>query len=152
MAKAKEPEEKAADTPRFTFTTKRQRGSEVLIFQRPITDQAYVGAPIRTKQRAITVRLERGKEFDPFLECGPKGKNLTFRDVDPQKMHDFILSQIGNGHNLVCKWDDRPMTEDEKAFDAQVKAANKRADDQTDANERLKKVILDAGLKLPDGV
>lgn len=152
MAKfTKKTVEEGEDAPRYAFTTKKQRGSEVLIFQRPKTDQAYVGAPITTKQRAITVRLERGKKFDPFFECGPEGRNITFRGVDAQKMHDFILSQIGNGQNQVCTWDDRPMTDEEKAFDTALKGVHKERDDQKAANALLKQALLDAGLTIPEG-
>jgi hypothetical protein len=148
MAKKETKEEAPV---RHTFTTKKGRGSDVLIFQRPESQQAYVGAPINIKTRAITVRLERGKKFDPFLECGPEGKNITFRGVDPQKMHDFIFSQIGNGHNQVCLWEDRPMSDEEKAMDATVKAAFQERDQQKAANEVLRKALLDAGLNVPEG-
>lgn len=149
--KAKAVEGVTPDPVQYSFTTRKGRGSEVLLFQRPKTDQAYVGAPINTKQRAITVRLERGKKFDPFFECGPDGRNLTFRGVDPQKMHDFILAQIDNGHNQVCLWDDRPMSDEEKQFDTAVKSAYKERDEQKAANEILKKALIDAGITIPEG-
>ena len=149
---AKQPKNQEDALPVNQSFTTRDRGATVVIYQRPETERHPRTGDIipGTSKRSITVRLQRGVEFDPFKECGQTGKQKAFRDVEPQKMHDFLMEQVKTPENAVCLWAERPMSEEQKEGEVKLRAALKHGKEQEQQNEALRELIKNAGLKVPE--
>ena len=113
--KAKEPEADGLPQKEQREFTTRHKGGHVVYLQKMVP-----GIPNGTKatpplKRAITVRLQSGIKFDPFVECGPDGKNRLFRDITPENAFTALKEKADDRESPVVLWDDRPMTEQESA-------------------------------------
>lgn len=149
MAKPKEitPEENVIPQDEREFTCSH-KGSHVIYLQRPIVERLDKNAPI-IKQQALTVRLQNGVKFDPFVECGPKGKNKLFRNITPEAAHAKLIEKAEDRESPVVFWKDRPMGDEEKEFDRQLRTERKLRVDQEVENAKLRDLIASAGLKVP---
>lgn len=130
--------------------THRQKGAHAVYLRRQNVDATH--RPPLVIQRHILARLQNGVMFDPFRECGPTGANKTFRDITSDEAFAELSKLAQNPESPVVFWGMRPMTEEEKEVDRKIKAANKRADDQSAANAQLREYILANKLPLPEGL
>lgn len=155
MAKAKAhkaPEAEAAETGIPTeqqeFTTKARGGHGVYLQRMEVVPNGNKGN--RVVKRGVMARLQRNVKFNPFLECGPEGRNPTFRDLDPTEAWQALKALAEDRNSDVVYWDDRPMTEEQSEHARELKAAKTEASEQAKANARLRKVIEENGLKVPE--
>lgn len=131
--------------------TSREKGGHVVYLQR-LEVEANGNKGNKTIKRPITVRILFGVKFDPFVECGPDGKNPLFRDLDPLVAWEALKAKEAERGSPIVFWEDRPMTEEQSEHSKQLKAANKRADEQEEANKRLRELCAANGLDVPEDI
>jgi hypothetical protein len=157
MAKHKKPEteeEAVIDLSRLPDDqrcfTHRAKGAHSVYLRKQKVDTSH--KPPLVLVRHIMARVQFGVMFDPFAECGPTGKNKTFRDISPEEAFEALRLKAEDPESPVAFWGKRPMTDEEKEHDRKLKAANQRADEQGAANAKLREYILEQGLPMPEGL
>ena len=131
--------------------TSREKGGHVVYLQR-MEVEANGNKGNKVTKRAITVRIMSGVKFDPFVECGPQGKNRNFSDLDPMDAWDALKAKEAERGSPIVFWDDRPMTEQESEHSKQIKTAHAALDEQKAANAKLRELCEANGLEVPEDI
>lgn len=129
--------------------TSREKGSHIVYLQR-MEQEPNGNKGNRTVKRPITVRILSGVKFDPFVECGPEGKNRNFHDLDPVDAWEALKAKEAERGSPIVFWDDRPMTEQESEHSKQIKAAHGERDEQKAANAKLRAILEANNLEVPE--
>lgn len=155
MAKAKKEKQAAEAQPTTDIPaserefTSREKGGHVVYLQR-MEVEANGNKGNKVTKRAITVRILSGVKFDPFVECGPNGKNRSFSDLDPVDAWEALKAKEAERGSPIVFWDDRPMTEQESEHAKQIKTAHAALDEQKEANAKLRALLKENGLEVPE--
>lgn len=148
MAKVKTVEDPRGPEELREFTSK-QKGGHGILLQAPEFDYSNGKTAPRPIKRAITATLQFGIKFDPYIECGPEGKNRHFRDITPEKALEVLREKAAERESPVILWKDRPMGDDEKEFERRLRTEKTLRLEQQDENAKLRELIASAGIKVP---
>lgn len=138
MAEKKLPTQSAKDllkeitSDRKTFTSRK--GLTRVVFQKEEVERGHQGQRIQKLQDGISVALQHGVEFDPYIECK---NNLTFKKLcengykeynfntkkvslkhlSPEALEGFLHKQVQANTNKVMYWQNRKRSPREKALE-----------------------------------